>query len=212
MDIYKRYCRFCWYGGKCLRFAVSGAYKSSLNWGGILGAGVIGGLADAGGFSLVAAEGWRGAVASGLVYTAVAFVVIFLVRVLIVAPFVIHRDGEWHGNKFVYREPKLAIHVYMSPKDNNRLYHFRFRDAPPFAMITYWIAAERPNNFISIGLGPHPHMPDFQSESDFSHGGGSFQINKKQDLFFKAFVHPQNDPFSVRIYIHAWRNGIEEGL
>lgn len=204
MDAYKRYCRFCWYSGKCFRFAVSGAYKSSLNWGGILGAGVIGAAADVNGFSLIPGEGWQGVVASGLIYTAVAFLVIFLARLIFVAPFVIHRDGQWHGNKFVYREPKLAIHVYMSAKENNRLFHFRFPDAPPFSTITYWIEAERPMNFYSLWIEPHPHIRDFKTHSDHTYGGGSFQLNKNRDLYFKSFTHPGNDPFSIRVYIRAW--------
>jgi hypothetical protein len=58
-----------------------------------------------GGLKLVVAEGWKGAVLSGLIYTAIAFVTIFLIR-LIIAPFLIHKEGKWHGQKFVESHPK----------------------------------------------------------------------------------------------------------
>ena len=111
--IYKRYCRVCWYGGRCWRFALTGSFNSAANWGGILGVGVIGATLHYFGFAVAGTEDWRAIVALGLFYIAVAWVVIFFFRLVFVAPFVINREGQWHGNEFIYREPKLGFHAGM---------------------------------------------------------------------------------------------------
>ncbi|WP_156433972.1 hypothetical protein [Bradyrhizobium retamae] len=204
MGVYRKYCRICWYSGKCMRFAIAGAYKSSLNWGGILGAGVIGAFAELRGFSFLPGEGWQGIVASGLIYTAVAFLVIFLVR-LVIAPFVIHRDGEWHGLRFVYREPQLGFSHYFKPSENNEVFRFRFKDAPPFSAITYKIVADGRSDFFSIVVAAHEKgLIEFTTHSDFQYTGGTVAVNKDRDMCAKAFLRPDADPFSIRIYVHSW--------
>jgi hypothetical protein len=144
-------------------------------------------------------------VTQGLLYILAAWVVIFLARLIFVAPFQIHREGQWFGKKFVYREPKLAFHNYVSPDENNKLFKFHFPDAPPFAQITYKFVLEAPSNFLSLYVGAHPNnLPDFKSHTDMQYKGGTLGVNKNRDMYIKTFLKLGTSPFSVRVYVEAW--------
>jgi hypothetical protein len=135
---HQKFCWVCWWTGRCWRFAASGSFKQASTWATILGAGLLGVIANWWGRSVTFDTDWQGLVASGLVYTAVAWVAVFLTR-LIAAPFFLYRDGEWHGQRYVYREPQLAAHLFAQPAHNNKVHNFRFPDAPPFSLIYYGI-------------------------------------------------------------------------
>jgi hypothetical protein len=205
--IYKRYCRVCWYGGRCWRFAWRGAFGNALNWGGIVGAGALGALLDAAGLKMTIAEGWQGIVLSGLLYTAVAFIAIFLLR-LAIAPFQIHREGIWHGTRFIYREPELAFHAVMSSANNNKVFQFQFLDAPPFSIISYKIETDGVLEMASICVMGHPkQLPTFTTDRDLRYSQGGFTLNKHREMFVKFFVNASTLPYSVRIYITGWDEG-----
>lgn len=202
---YRRYCHVCWYCGRCWRFGLAGSFRSATNWGGILGVGLLGWLLSQYGHTLMPAGNWYEAVAQGLIYIAAAWVVIFLVRTVLIAPFAIHQDGEWHGTRFVYREPKLAFHRLVSPADNNHAFPFRFPDAPPFHLLNYKIELDGRQDLISACVMAHPNQfPLFQSHEELRYGSGSIAVNKQRDMYLRVFMRHDALPFSVRIYVTGW--------
>lgn len=90
---YKRYCRFCWWGGRCLRFAARGTFSSAANWSGILGSALLAFLLQRYGRSLMPPGSYVEILAQGLLYVALAWGFIFVLR-LAISPFFVFRDGE----------------------------------------------------------------------------------------------------------------------
>ena len=205
---YRRYCRVCWLGGRCFRIAVAGTFASAANWSGIIGAGLLAFVLQQYGRVLMPADTPVEIVALGLFYIALAWCVIFVFRLLVVAPLTIHRDGTWYGNKLVYREPKLAFHAYVSPADNNRDYCFRFPDAPPHSFIHYNIVLDGRADFLSVQVACTPvQLALFKSHNDLRYTKGGIRVNRCRDLCMRAFMREDATPFSVRIYITAWEEG-----
>lgn len=205
---YRRFCKICWWGGRCWRYATSGSLRGATNYA-IIGTGLLGFVAEWSGHPVSFGEGWRAAVVSGLVYMAIAWLVIFVSRLLI-SPFRLYSDGEWHGQRFVYREPKLAFHTFASPAKNNFAHNFYFPDAPPFSTIHYQIEIGfgGQKSYISLDVGPHwKGLRDFQSYTDHRYGGGSFTVGKDRRMWLTYFMHQDADPFSVRIYVTGWEVG-----
>jgi hypothetical protein len=214
LDVHQKFCRLCWFGGRCSRFALAGSFKSATNWAGILGVGLLGFVLHQYGHKLMPAEHWYEIAGQGLLYMLAAWVFIFLMR-LIASPFMIHREGIWHRNKFIYREPKLAYHCYISPADNNKAHKFRFPDAPPFSFIEYEFRFGGPNTFesMSISLMCTPvQLPKFESHTDFRYKGGGLLVNRRRDLCLTTFMHPNADPVSIRVYIKSWESPAPRGV
>lgn len=147
-------------------------------------------------------------IAQGLAYIALSWCVIFVFRLFLVAPFVIYKDGEWHGQKFVYLEPKLAVHAYVSEETNNKLFPFRFTDAPPFSVIYYKFEIDAPSDFLSLIVIANPSQwSDFSGPADLFYTKGGIRVNRKREMFLKTFVRPNATPFSIRVYVTAWGTG-----
>lgn len=205
---YKRYCHLCWLGQRCLRVATKGTFASATNWSGVIGSAALAFLLQRYGAKLMPAESPFEFVWQGLLLIALAWCLIFVVRLLFVAPFTIYRDGEWHGDKFVYAEPKLAFHAYVSPATNNKLFAFKFLDAPPFSLVEYKFDIDAPSNFISIAVMAHPaQCPEFTSEMSMQYTKGGVRVNRQRNMFLRTFVKPDATPFSVRVYITGWVSG-----
>ena len=83
----RKYCRLCWYGGRCWRIALTGSFASATNWGSIIGAGLLAFVFQRYGGKIMPAEQPYEIVAQGLMYILAAWVVIFLARLVFVAPF-----------------------------------------------------------------------------------------------------------------------------
>jgi hypothetical protein len=209
---YQRYCRICWYGGRCWRIASTGSFASATNWSGIIGAGILAFALQRYGRAPMIAETWYEIVGQGLLFIVAAWVVIFLFRLFFIAPFQVHREGDWYGKKFVYREPKLAFRVFVSPSDNNKVFKFTFPDAPPFAFIEYKYQLDGRSDFISFQMAGHPsNLLDMKSEKDKQYTGGGIGVNKKREMFMKTFMRSDATPFSVRVYIHSWDDTLASG-
>jgi hypothetical protein len=205
---YERYCHVCWLGGRCWRIALTGSFQSASNWANIVGTGVLAFGLQHFGRQLMPAESWSEIVAQGLFYIIVAWLVIFLARLILVAPFIIYREGTWYGSKFVYRESKLAFHVFVSPAENNRVFEFRYRDAPPFCLIDYRIELDGRPEFISVCVSSHPRqLPKFQTHDDLRYSRGAIRVGRKRDLCMSTFMRGDATPFSVRIYVTGWEVG-----
>jgi len=203
---YRRYCRVCWYGGRCWRIALTGSFQRAQNWGGILGVALLGFVLQQLGKQIIPAESWADIAAQGLLYIAAAWLLIFLVRLFFIAPFLIYREGDWFGNTFVYKEPKLAFRTYVSPAENNKIFKFTFPDAPPFAFTKYKIILEGRSDLISVIVGAHPYAtPDMKSENDLQYTGGEMTLNQNRDFYLKIFMRNDADPMAVRIYVHSWK-------
>lgn len=205
MGIYRRYCKVCWYGGRCWRFALVGSFASATNWGGVIGAGLLALGFQQYGQKLMPADRWYEIVAQGLLFIVAAWVVIFLFRLVFIAPFVIHREGEWHGHRFVYRQMKLGFHLYASPSKNNETFKFKFRDAPPFSLISYKIELDGRSDFISLLVASNPsQLPTFTSEQEFQYTGGSIAVDRERNMCLRIFMRPDADAFSVRIWVRGF--------
>jgi hypothetical protein len=211
MGIYKRYCWVCWYGGRCWRLALSGSFASATNWGGIIGAGLLAFVFQRYGSKIMPAEGPYEIVAQGLLFIVAAWIVIFLFRLIFIAPFQVHREGQWRGPKLIYKEPKLACHAYLTPTDNNQPHKFRFLDAPPDAFIDFEIrfdtGAARDLTSICVACTPQ-QLPRFESHRDLSYTSGGILVNRRRDMCFTTFLREDADPFSIRIYVKSWTKPI----
>lgn len=204
MNPNQKFCRACWYGGKCLRFALVGSFKSATNWGGILGVGLLGFALQRYGRELMPAETWTEIIGQGLFFLLAAWVVIFFVR-LLASPFMVYREGKWYGDRFVYREPKLAFHEYVSRTDNNKVFHFRFADAPPFSLIHYKFDFDPEMTGVSIVLMAHPDQwPDFEKGHSVFYTHGSIRVGRKRDLYLKFHHKDSGCPLSIMVYVTGW--------
>lgn len=81
-------CSYLW---NCLCTALRGSLASAFNWAGIVGVGILGATLDYRGSKMNFGDGWLGVVISGLVYTGIAWVAIFALRLIFVAPFQVWR-------------------------------------------------------------------------------------------------------------------------
>ena len=72
---------------ECFPLALRGSIQGALNWALIAVAAALGGLAQYFGFQVVFAEGWGGVAAATLVTAVVAWIVIVLLRLFLVAPY-----------------------------------------------------------------------------------------------------------------------------
>ena len=209
---YRQYCRICWYGGRCYRIAIAGSFANATNWAGIIGIGVLGFLLqNFFGHKLVPAETWPAIVGQGLLFIAAAWVVIFVVRLLFYAPLVMHNEGKLYGNKFVYREPVLAFHEFISPKQNNREWAFQYRDAPPFSLIEYQIEIDGPREHHSACVGAHTYqVPIFKSHDEMRYTKGSVRVDRDRNLFARFFLRHDTDPRSARIYVLGWEEHLDK--
>jgi hypothetical protein len=189
-DAYRRYCRICWYGGRCWRIALVGSFQSATNWGGILGIAILGfGLRYYFGRELMPAETWQETAVQGLFFIAAAWVVIFLFRLIFIAPFIIRREGTWYGDTFVFKEPRLAFHLYARPSENNIVHNFSFPDAPPFALVNYKIEFDGPREFISgCVMADWRQLPDFKTPNDLYYTKGSIRVGKYRKMCMTTFM------------------------
>jgi hypothetical protein len=80
-----------WLGSISL-IAARGATNWAFNLGPIVGAGLVGALASAAGVSVVFVDGWLGVVASTIACAVAAWLLLFLFRLLLVAPYQLWRS------------------------------------------------------------------------------------------------------------------------
>ena len=158
-------------------------------------------------------EGWQGALVSGAAGIGAAWVILVVARLLI-APFRMWKGGKWYGREFVYDEPRLAIAIRASQDTNNFVHHFKFPDAPPFALIKYTV--ERATPYLHhVQVDVHPHWrglrvmnADYLSDGELGrgsfYGGGSFRVRADRRMCASTFMRPQIDPTMVRIKITGW--------
>jgi hypothetical protein len=92
------------YLSKCFRLALAGSLGGALNWAGIIGIGIVGAIFDARGLTFTEPHRWQEIVLWTLIYTAVAWVVIFFIRLIFVAPFQIYIDLNKELNPLKLRE------------------------------------------------------------------------------------------------------------
>jgi MFS family permease len=81
MRLYPQYLR------ECFPLAIRGSIHGAWNWGSIVGAAALGGLAQYLGAQLVFADGWQGVVASAIIAAIVVWLLIVVLRLLFVAPY-----------------------------------------------------------------------------------------------------------------------------
>lgn len=212
---YQRYCYLCWFGRRCLRIAAKGVFASAWNWSGVISSTAVVLLLQKYGVPVLPAETPVETIVQALTYFVLAWFLIFSVRLLVVAPFQVWHEGEWHTcrdgdrvyQKFVLTEPNMALHAYVSPDTNNQLFPFRYRDAPPGAFVEYKVEIEAPPHFLSLVLMAHPaQWADFKSEREHHFRKGGILCNRRNDLYLKTFVRPDALPFSVRVYVTGWRH------
>jgi hypothetical protein len=85
------------WGILCL--AWRGSISSALNWAGIIGVGIVGGYLERRGSQMSDPHAWQDVVKWGLIYTAVAWAIIFIVRLIIIAPFQLFKMKKDRADK-----------------------------------------------------------------------------------------------------------------
>lgn len=156
---------------------------------------------------MISVEGWEGSLVSGLVGVGAAWVLLFLGR-FIYALFFNFRDGEWHGNEFVYNKPQFAKHVFASPAINNKAHSFYFPDAPPHSLVKFKFEFDGRREFISADVqSGWRALPNFTSHEQLRYEKGSIRVGKYRRMWMTTFMRHDADPFSVRVYVTGWENG-----
>jgi hypothetical protein len=194
-----------WYAKRFLAVVLRGSAQRANNWA-IAAGGILGFFLELVGFKVTFAEGWAGALVSGFTGIGVAWVLVFLFQAAR-APFRLWKDGQWHGNKFIYNEPKLALSGYVSPEHNNKAHCFRFLDAPPDSVIDYEFEfdAGTAKKYIALDVGCTPaQLTKFTDWNQRSYTSGAIRVNSKRDMCFAAFMKDDVCPFSVRIKVKGW--------
>jgi hypothetical protein len=160
------------------------------------------------GHAMTFAEGWKGVVAAGIAYTAIAWLTIFVFRLLFVAPFQLWKGGHWLDREFVYDAPVLAFHRKVAAIDNDKVHKFQFRDAPPFSLIRYTIEVAGREELIAVTVDAHPQqnagMARHLREIGRRIGGGASRVNRKRDMCMRADMRADADPISVRVWVTSW--------
>lgn len=114
------------YVWECLRRAFGGSLGSALNWSSILGVGLLGASLEYWGATLTFGDGWQGIALSGIIYTSVAWVAIFIIRFFFIVPFQMWRDlrdrvesleGSSGAENKLTRPPSFEIGFEYSPFD-----------------------------------------------------------------------------------------------
>jgi hypothetical protein len=95
--------RYVWH---CLTCAWRGSLSSALNWASIVGVGAVAAYFQSQGLTMTDPHAWQEVVKWGLIYTAVAWLIIFAVRAIFVAPFQAYARGCELEDRL---RPKLGI-------------------------------------------------------------------------------------------------------
>jgi len=116
---------FCFYFWSGLCRAWRGSVNSALNWAGIVGVGVVGAYLERRGSTMSDPHTWQGLVGWTLVYTAVAWVIILAIRLILVAPFQLYYEQKIRADK-LEELPKLANDTNRSPSFDMGFDHVPF--------------------------------------------------------------------------------------
>lgn len=148
-------------------------------------------------------------VAVGII-SAVAASTVWAVVLAIANPSRVRKEqktvGEWIGNRFVYREPRLVFTKEWSPKDNGVYPLFEFGEAYPGALLDYRIDIDGPADRLNcVVLGAYyfsPVEPVLTSvKFDLR---GRVRLRKDNQLGLACHALPDTLPAIVRVYILAW--------
>jgi hypothetical protein len=199
----QRCCYAAWWAGQCIRFAWRSSGSRANNWG-LVGAGVLGVAANASGVKVIFDQGIGGIFASGASGVVAAWILIFIFRLLI-SPWQIWKDGAWHGNHFIYNENRLVYTTTAQVADNNKAHQFRFKDAPPNALIHWYVEVTPTMAESQYDVGCQPtsllHLP---RTGGFQPASGTTRVNRKRDMCIATFVKNDNIPRIIRLYVTGW--------
>jgi len=145
----------------------------------------------------------------GVIASAAALVMWALVLALTIPSKVRKEEkalGEWVGNRFVYREPRLALTKEWSPKDNGAYPLFPFGDAYPGVLLDYRIDIDGPANRLNCCVvGAYFFSPiDPVLESARFDLRGRVRLRKDGQLGLACYAMPDTLPAIIRVYILAW--------
>jgi hypothetical protein len=110
----------------CIGHAWRGSVNNAFNWASVIGIGVVGAYREHMGSPMSDPHTWQGIVGWTIVYTAVAWVVIFLARLIFVAPFRLYYEQKTRADKLeglrqvandASRPPSFDIGFEYSPFD-----------------------------------------------------------------------------------------------
>jgi hypothetical protein len=107
----------CAYTIDCLSRALKGSLSGALNWAGIIGVGVVGGFLDQRGLPMSDPHTWQEIVKWTCIYTAVAWTVIFLVRLGVVSSFQIYRGQKRSIETTAVAPPKPKLNCSFNISD-----------------------------------------------------------------------------------------------
>lgn len=115
----------------CLSHAWRGSINNALNWASVIGIGVVGAYREHWGSPMSAPHTWQGIVGWTLIYTAVAWIIIFAIRFILVAPFRLYYEQKTRADKLeglkelandASKPPSFDIGFDYSPYDEKRDY------------------------------------------------------------------------------------------
>jgi hypothetical protein len=95
---------------ECIRCAAKGSVGGALNWSSIVGALIVGAIFAYRGEVIVFGNDWKGEVVSAVVYAAAAWLLFFLLRVVLVCPYQMWRQHRDRGLQLEERlRPKIVL-------------------------------------------------------------------------------------------------------
>jgi len=116
----------------CLALAWRGSISSALNWASIVGVGVVGATLERRGSPMNDPHTWQGIVGWTVIYTAVAWTIIFAIRSAVVAPFQMYREQKNRADALeglrqiandASRPPSFDIGFEYTPFDPEKKHH-----------------------------------------------------------------------------------------
>ena len=201
---YDKYCWVCWKGGKCIRWASAHAVKRAANWAPIM-AGLLAWYLSPSGNDLIEPDTPLELVGQIILYVCLAYCLLFI-ALCAISPWMIERDGEWRGARYVYSEPKLAFHKFVGPSESGKDFTFRFPDAAPFSVVSYYIKPDTAWNFVDVHVAATPAGMASMALMH-QHQRGAIRVNHRRDLCCRLIIKENASPFSVRIYVTGWDEG-----
>jgi hypothetical protein len=166
-------------------------------------------------FFVFVLTGTKGMMDKALVMTASALAVICTLPVwavlnLLLAPIRAIAEeqklGGWHGNRFIYYEPKLLGAAVCSPSDNGKYAEIPVKDIPPGAVIDYKIEIEGPANRINcILFGAYFFAPAIETlKSSHFALSGRVVVKKRQMVQLLSYSQPDTLSAIIRVYAISW--------
>lgn len=148
----------------------------------------------------------------GIVHALAIAIAVYVVLCAIRALFVVRGEeqsaGEWHGAKFVYREPRVVFFRRVTDADNFKPCEFSISDGEPGGFVELRVECDGMERLARVQI-VQTAMPDDIAKVGLVHSQMCTEYNTTMavpyDKKFKMMVIKNNpNPTIVRVFLLAW--------